>query len=106
MTPIQQQIVIKCYEKHKGKESSLHIDEQKAEIFNVGADVAYLFSNMIYDAMDEFGKLKWSEACEAQKKICSEQETPRISVGGIETWNVFTDEEKKLILDSPKAEYE
>lgn len=55
--------------------------------------------------LDEFAKLKWDEACEAQKKICAKRETPRVVIGGIETWTVFTKEEKDLILDSPNAEY-
>ena len=62
-------------------------------------------SDELEQALDEFGKLKWGEACEAQKKICAEQETPHKIIGGIEVWDVFAEEEKHLILSSPKAEY-
>ena len=55
--------------------------------------------------LNEFAKLKWDEACEAQKKICAERETPHILIGGIEVWEVFAEEEKYFILSSPKAEY-
>ena len=68
-------------------ENDIHIEDELAEM------------------LEGFAKIKWDEACEAQKKICAAQETPRVVMGGIETWNIFTNEEKDLILDSPKAEY-
>lgn len=57
------------------------------------------------DALDAFVNKKWDEACELQKKICSEQVIPLEGSGNLRSQLVFTQQEKELILNSPKPKY-
>lgn len=56
----------------------------------------------IVDALDAFVNKKWDEACELQKAICATQKIPLDEKGSM---LVFTQQEKELILNSPKPKY-